>query len=200
MTTKPLDDKARTLAKEYLAGMRQKLVVLPKQERAEVEAELKSHLYDSAAHGGGDHNAMQQAIRALGDPDDYLPEWVEMIRAEKGASWGSPVQAVRLIVMRMSSGLVGAFTVMLLGLVMLFALLTAVFAILALFIPEAGLYWGGWDNFSLSYEAQPGVEKVSNKYFVPIALPVSLLVFFGTSHLLSRLSRWWRRTRYRHAQ
>ena len=167
-----MDEAARRLD-GYLAGVRACLGRLPEAEVAEVVAELRSHVLDSAGEGGLTDGAVAAVLGRLGSPDELASQYIAQGLLARAEGTRSPWRLLTVLgqVGRTSlTGLLG-----LLGLVFGYGLSLA-FALAALRKPLApasvGLWQLGPDSFSLrlGFGGTPAGHELLGWWIVPVGL------------------------------
>ena len=169
------------------------LAPLPKTEREDILAEVKSHLIDSEAAGAG---KLEAALEGLGSPEAFARQYLDDEALRKALAGGGPADLF-LSVLRRAPRSVGA----LIGFagvagLYLFALSFYGIVILDLTHPEqTGLWVGdGMEPFFLGMISGsgpgPGVRDVAGPWIIPLALGLAVGCTIGGlafSRLIARL-------------
>ena len=138
---KPLDHEVESSLATYLEKVDKLLVALPRQERAEVRQEIRTHITDAMldAEANSDLQRLKLAIQRLGDPIDFVPELAEELRLSRKAGKGHPVAIIAAVSTRLGRGLLDTLLISVLGLGYLFSLGLLCLAIYSIVEPQAGL-------------------------------------------------------------
>ncbi len=180
-------DRSDPQVRKALANLQQQLCrALPAgDERDDLIRELQAHVLDAAERGNGSPGErVTRAITDLGPLSAFAPELAAELALQQSAARGSPLAIAGLLATHLGRDLLKSAVLMICALAMLFALLLLCCAIAALWLPDAGLYWNGWSDFTLSFEAQQHAPKVATAWFVPGALLVAIGMYLGASRIM----------------
>lgn len=185
--TEPAISRSDPQVRKALADLQQQLCrALPAgAERDDLIRELQAHVLDAAERGSGSPSErVSRAIADLGPLSSFAPELAAEMALQQSAARGSPLAIAGLLAAHLGRDLLKSAVLMICALAMLFALLLLCCAIAALWLPDAGLYWNSWSDFTLSFEAQQHAPKVATAWFVPGAVIVAMSIYLGASRTM----------------
>jgi hypothetical protein len=172
----------------YLAELRRRLAPLPDSERADIVAELRSHVLDSAGPAATE-SAVAEALERLGPAAHLAAQYVTHSVLAGAERSRSPWAVVRGLARVAGKGIAGFSA--LVGCVLGYTL-AACFGLAALRKPMApdrvGLWRLGPDSFSLTlgFAGRPPGEELLGWWIVPIGL----LTGAGVLWLATAFGRW----------
>ena len=177
--------EATRLLEGYLAEIRKGLGRLPEAERAEIVAELRGHVLESAGADPSE-SAVAAVLERLGAAEELAPQYAReslLVRAERG---GSPWLLLRGLVRLATVSVAGFFAF--LGLVFGYGLAVCLFlaAVRKPMTPErVGLWRVGEDAVSLTlgWGEPPVGREILGWWIVPIGLLAGGCGFWVTSWL-----------------
>jgi len=182
-----MNEGARRL-EAYLAELRRRLGPLPESERAEIVAELRGHVLDSAGDAQAD-DAVVRVLERLGSPEDLAAKYVTQSALAGAARSRAPWTLVSSLA-RVAGASLAGFSA-LVACVAGYGL-AASFALAALRKPMApdrvGLWRLGPDDFSLTLGL--GARPVGDELLGWWVVPIGLLAGVGGVWLTTGLGRW----------
>ncbi|MEM7355199.1 MAG: hypothetical protein AAF657_30595, partial [Acidobacteriota bacterium] len=168
---------------DYLRRLGWALSPLPEADRAEIVAEARSHLLESASRPGG----VEAAARALGEPESYARSFLENYEISASLGSGSPWRMLATASRLVGRGLVAFF-----GMLFFFVLYTvsaslALVALLKPVFPDRVGMWTGERVFALGFVTDvPSSQEHLGYWIVPLCLAGALLVYRLATRLLQR--------------
>lgn len=169
---------------------------LDKRQKVDILTELKAHLLESYIKfdGGDEESRISAAIAKLGQPQEFVPLWVEE-RLLDGAQPGTSTR--NLYYLLKSNALKGvrqfAFS-MIVGLGYLLSFYFFLVAILKLFFPEnIGLYVTPAGIPILGYVDVDEFREVMGNWLTPVGLVSAIVLQFLLTHLVRRWINHYRR-------
>jgi uncharacterized membrane protein len=169
----------------YMKEVLAQLKSLPPPLQQEIIRELNSHIYESLEHGQ-DQEAPAMVLQRLGNPADYLPEWVAQKKLEKATQSYHPLRIMGALVRAMRQG-VNLIQYALFGLLYLFSFAFAFLFLAKLIAPRhTGLfhYPNGSLTFGFSSAAAAGVQEMAGWWFLPICAFISIFLYVLITALL----------------
>jgi hypothetical protein len=182
--------QAQAIWSQYMRRVEGLCGLLDKRQTEDILAELKAHLLESYIQiaDGDELSRISGAIAKLGEPEDFVPLWVEE-RLLDGAQPGSSTR--NLYFLLRSNALRGvqqfAFSLFV-GFVYMLSFYFFAMAVLKLFFPEnVGLYMSPAGLPFLGYVDADEFSEVLGYWLTPIGLATAISLQF----LLNRLVRRW---------
>lgn len=166
--------------------------LLDTRQSADIQMELKAHLLESYIHinEGDEATRLSTAIGKLGQPEEFIPLWVEeRLRdgARPGASTRNLFHLLRINALRN----VGQFLIsMLMGFGYLLSFFLFITAVMKLFYPQyVGFYISdsGWPI--IGYVDAEGFTEILGYWLTPIGLAAAIGLQWFLNTLLRRRSR-----------
>lgn len=182
--------QAQSIWSEYMRRVEDLCGSLDNRQKADILAELKAHLLESYIQldRGDEESRISRAIAKLGQPEDFVPLWVEE-RLLEGAQPGSTAR--NLYFLLRSNALRGAqqfaFS-MIVGFGYLMSFYFFIMAVMKVFYPEnVGLYLSPSGIPFLGYVDADEFTELLGYWLTPIGLATAVLLQF----LLNELVRGW---------
>ncbi len=171
-------------AERYLLELDRCLVRLPPSERAEIVAEIRSHLLERP-------EAAADPARAFGSAEAYARAFVQE-RALAGALAGGASWALGRALVSGASRLGWWYVVAVLAVAQAYgAVLVALAALKPVFPAHVGLFVGGGFTLGARFgEELSGAREVLGWWSVPLFLGAGVLFLWGGNFTLRALARW----------
>lgn len=174
------DPAAARAWRDYFAEVDQLLASVNAVDRAELRADLETHLVDSFAESdGGEADRLASAMRRLGRPADYLRPVIAEQLLEQGTRSYAPAPIARGLYHSLKLGSTRA--VVAAGFALGYTML-AIFAAMALLKPVWGDHVGlfrepdGRVSFGIVANAS-GASELLGLWIIPIALLLTALLY-----------------------
>jgi uncharacterized membrane protein len=165
--------QAQILWSEYMNQVGGLCGSLDRRQKADILAELKTHLLESYIQldSGDEASRIAAAIAKLGDPEDFVPLWVEE-RLLDGAQPGSTTRNLYFLLRRNALKGVQQFTFsILVGFGYLLSFYFFLMAVMKIFFPDnVGLYLSPTGIPFLGYVDANEFREVLGYWLVPIGL------------------------------
>ena len=166
-----MDDGVRRL-EAYLAKLRRRLGPLPEADRAEIVAELRGHVLESAGEGATE-SAVAAVLERLGPAEELATQYVVNSALEGAERSRSPWTLLKALARLAGASIAGVPA--LLGCVLGYglALSLALAAVRKPMAPDrVGLWKLGADTYSLQlgFGGRPGGQELLGWWIVPIGL------------------------------
>jgi uncharacterized membrane protein len=162
---------------------------LDRRQKADILAELKAHLLESYIQldDGDEETRISAAIEKLGQPEDFVPLWVEE-RLLDGAQPGSTTRNLYYLLRR--NALTGvqqfAFSI-LVGLGYLLSFYFFIMAVMKVFFPaNVGLYLSPTGIPFLGYVDADEFREVLGYWLIPIGLVIAVTLQLFLNGLVKR--------------
>lgn len=174
------DPAAARAWRDYFAEVDRLLASVGAADRAELRADLETHLMDSFAEGdGGEADRLASTMRRLGEPADYLRPIIAEQLLERGTRSYAPVPIARGLYHSVKLGSTRAVVAagFALGYIML-----AIFALMAVLKPVWGDHVGlfrepdGKVSFGIVANSTAASELLG-LWIIPIALLLTALLY-----------------------
>jgi uncharacterized membrane protein len=182
--------RAQDIWTDYVERVESLCGFLDPRQKSDIVLELKAHLLESYVRldGGSEVSRISEAIEKLGNPDDFVPLWVE----ERLLDGAQPGQTSRnLFSLLRSNARKGASQFafsMLVGFGYLLSFYFFVMAVLKIFFPEnIGLHLAPNGIPILGYVDVDEFSEVLGYWLIPIGLSATFLL----QYLLNKLVRRW---------
>jgi hypothetical protein len=165
---------------------------LDRRQRADIQMELKAHLLESyiQLNEGDEATRITAAIDKLGQPEEFIPLWVEE-RLLDGAQPGSSTRNLFYLLRINALKSVKQFIVsMMMGFGYLLSFYLFIAAVLKLIYPQyVGLYLteSGWPF--IGYVDAAGFTEILGYWLIPIGLAAAITLQWCLNILLRRGSR-----------
>ena len=184
------DPKATELWRQYFSRVARLCDPLSEQQRQDIILEIKAHLLESLleAEQTDDLEKLESAIGRLGDPDDYIPSWVED-RLRLATEPGSGLRNLyRLLRVNARKGINHLLISLFLGFCYMLVFYLFTMAVLKGVFPEnIGFYTSpGGIPFIGFVDAEDFTEHLG-WWLIPIGLAVSIGIMWMLSLLLEKL-------------
>ena len=161
------------------------------RQRTDIQMELKAHLLESyiLLKDGDEATRISAAINKLGQPEEFIPLWVEE-RLLDGAQVGSSARnLVRLFKINVFKSLRQFVVSMLMGFGYLLSFFLFITAIMKLFFPEhIGLYISNTGIPIIGYVDSDEFTELLGYWLTPIGLVLAIALQWFLNRLLSRRS------------
>ncbi len=185
------DPAAARAWRDYFAEVDRLLASMDGADRAELRADLETHLIDSFAESsGGEADRLASAVRRLGQPADYLRPIIAEQLLEQGTRSYAPAPIARGLYHSLKLGSKRA--VVAAGFALGYTML-AIFALMALLKPvwgdHVGLFRASDGTMSFGIVANAiGASELLGLWIIPIALLLTGLLYVILTRAL-RLAR-----------
>ena len=164
--------------------------LLDARQRTDILSELKAHLLESFVrlNNGDEVQSLSTAVERLGQPDEFVPLWVEE-RLLDGAQPGSGIRSLfSLIRTNALKGVRQFFASMVVGFGYLLSFYFFLMAIMKLIYPDnVGLYLTPGGIPILGYVDADEFTEVMGAWLTPVGLVSAVVLQF----LLARVVRRW---------
>jgi hypothetical protein len=186
------ESSAQKIWENYLDQVDSLCGVLDERQTTDIQMEIKAHLLESYVQlSEGDEVArITAAIDKLGQPEEFIPLWVED-RLLEGAMPGASVRNLFQLLRINGLKSIKQFTFsMLIGLGYLVSFYFFISAVLKLFYPQyVGLYLteSGWPF--LGYVDAEGFTEILGYWLIPIGLATAIMLQWFLNAILKRQSR-----------
>lgn len=158
---------------DYLRRLRPALRALPDAEREDILAETRSHLTERRESGG--EAAVEQAIAAFGQAEDYARAFVDDARLRAATASGGPLDLASVLLVMATRSLPAFVGFALAAWAYLFGVLFFVIAGAELIVPEMTGLWIGPDDFFLGIMAGDAPGPQTNDVLGPWLIPAMIL-------------------------
>ncbi len=159
------------------------------RQRTDIQMELKAHLLESyiLLKDGDEATRISAAINKLGQPEEFIPLWVEE-RLLDGAQVGSSARnLVRLFKINVFKSIRQFVVSMLMGFGYLLSFFLFITAIMKLFFPEhIGLYVSNTGIPIIGYVDSDEFTELLGYWLTPIGLVLAIALQWFLNRLLSR--------------
>ena len=165
--------------------------LLDRRQRADIQMELKAHLLESyiQIHDGDEATRITAAINKLGQPEEFIPLWVEE-RLLDGARAGSSTRNLfHLLRINALKSIRQFFISMLMGFGYLLSFFLFIIAVMKLVFPEhIGLYISDSGIPIIGYVDAEGFTELLGYWLTPLGLIVAVALQWFLNMLLGRRS------------
>jgi len=182
-------EQAQSIWSEYMRKVEGLCGSLDNRQTADILAELKAHLLESYIQldGGDEATRISAAIAKLGQPEDFVPLWVEE-RLLEGAQPGASTR--NLYFLLRSNAVKGvqqfAFSMMI-GFGYLLSFYFFIGAAMKIFYPQnVGLYLSPNGIPFLGYVDADEFTELMGYWLIPVGLATAILLQFFLNKLLRR--------------
>lgn len=186
------DEQAQQIWSEYLTDVDSLCGLLNKRQKADILMELRAHLLESyiQLNMEDEVSGIQSAIEKLGQPEEFIPLWVEE-RLLDGSQPGSSVNnLLKLIRVNATKGLKQFIVSMSLGFGHLLSFYFFIMSIMKLIYPEnIGLYVSENGIPFIGYVDAVGFQELLGNAFVPIVLTMTAILQLLLNHWMRRQFR-----------
>ncbi len=178
MMSDTLDDQA---VRNYLERLERGLHLLPKDERAAIILEIKSHIAERLAEPD---TTIHFVLDSLGDADELAHSYVEHYRLEDALARSS-LSLLVVILKRAARSVVALVTGFVAVSFYLFALGFVWVAVVKPIFPQTTGMWfeGGHFNFG-SFSAAPGTHELLGYWIIPVAVAGALISYVAGTALM----------------
>jgi hypothetical protein len=165
--------------------------LLDRRQKADIQMELKAHLLESyiQLNDGDEATRIAAAINKLGQPEEFIPLWVEE-RLLEGAQAGSSTRNLFHLLRINALKSIRQFVVsMLMGLGYLLSFSMFIIAVMKLVFPEhIGLYISDSGVPIIGYVDAEGFTELLGYWLTPLGLTVAIALQWFLNMLLRRRS------------
>lgn len=183
------DTATRDLWTGYLQQVQHLSKVLDSRQREDIEMEIKAHLLEGFIQSQADQEVerLQQAIQRLGEPETFIPQWVED-RLLEGAQPGNGMRNLfRLIRVSSVKGIRHILVSLALGLAYMFSFYLFSMAVLKVFFPDnVGFYLSPQGIPMIGYVDSEIFTEVLGNWLIPVFLMVSIVLLWVLSRFVGR--------------
>jgi uncharacterized membrane protein len=181
--------EAQATWSEYMRKVAGLCGSLDKRQKADILAELKAHLLESYIQlaDGDEENRISVAIAKLGDPEDFVPLWVEE-RLLDGAQPGSTTRNLYFLLRRNALKGVQQFAFsILVGFGYMVSFLFFIMAVMKIFFPvNVGLHLSPTGIPFLGYVDANEFREVLGYWLIPIGLLTAISLQLLLNGLVKR--------------
>ena len=182
---------AQDLYASYLQQVDSMCGALDPRQRADIQMELKAHLLESYIQlsEGDETKRITSAINKLGQPQEFIPMWVEE-RLLDGAQTGSSTRNLLRLFRINAFKSVRQFVIsMLMGLGYLFSFVLFIAAVMKLVFPEhVGLFISSNGIPVIGYVDSEDFTELLGYWFIPLGLIAAFALQWVLNMLLRRRS------------
>ncbi len=186
------DPIASELWRDYFSKIERLCNALSKQQRQDVVLEIRAHLLESMLQDDrqDDLSRVKSAIQRLGDPQEFVPGWVET-RLSLATEPGNGIRNLyRLFKINAGKGLQHLLTSLLFGFCYMLVFYMFIMALLKIIFPaNIGFYTGPSGIPFIGFVDADQFTEHLGWWFIPIGLIVSGLLLAVLSWMLSRFYR-----------
>jgi uncharacterized membrane protein len=179
---------SREIYASYLKRVHRVVSPLSKADREDIVMEINSHIHEHmAAQGKGDEvNDLLQALKDLGEPEEFLVAQVGQRKLDQATRSFNPIDILLALWMNIGSRFYHSVVYSLLG---LFYLLTFVFAFFSLFkivLPnQIGYFISPSGSWAIGYvHDTSGMKDAWGYWFIPFSIGVTLVLYVVLTLLL----------------
>lgn len=175
----------------YLQRSHDLAISLAPSQRRDMLSEIKVHLLESMREQSGtEHQQLIAAQRCLGQPEDFVPGWVEERLAESADASLLVYSRWQLLRLDARAGLLGLIRSMMFGFGFMVAFYAFAIVVLKLIFPEnVGIFVLSNGIPLMGYADADGVREVVGWWLIPINLLVGSLILWWLNRRLRRLDR-----------
>ena len=180
---------AQTLWESYLRQVNDLCGLLDMRQKADIQMELKAHLLESyiQLEEGDELTRLQTAIARLGQPEEFVPSWVEE-RLLEGSQPGSVARnLLHLLRVNAFKSIRQFILSMLIGFGYLIAFYMFLVVIMKLIFPDhVGLYVSDTGWLVIGYVDSIHFKELLGFWLIPLGLAGSILLSWLLNNLLRR--------------
>lgn len=181
--------EAQTIWSEYMRRVEGLCGSLDKRQKADILAELKAHLLESYIQldDGDEKSRLSEAIAKLGQPEDFVPLWVEE-RLLEGAQPGSSTRNLYFLLRSNAVRGVQQFAFSLfVGFGYMMTFYFFIMSVMKVFFPEnVGLHLSPSGIPFIGYVDADEFRELLGYWLIPIGLTTAISLQFLLNYLVRR--------------
>ena len=184
--------EAQQIWLKYLARVESLCGLLNVRQKSDILMELRAHLFESYIQIKLDDEVegINSAIEKLGQPEEFIPLWVEDRLLEEAVPGASVSSLYKLIKVNAVKGSKQFIISMLIGFGYLLSFFFFIMAILKIFYPEnVGLYLSDNNIPFMGYLDAAGFTEILGNAFIPVALVITVILQFLLNKVVQKQFR-----------
>ena len=185
-------EQAQKIWLEYLAHTKSLCGLLNESQKSDIVMELQAHLFESYIQINSDDEVagINAAINKLGQPEEFIPLWVEDRLLEASQPGTSVRSLYKLMKLNSVKGVKQFGYSMLIGLGYFLSFFFFLMAILKVFYPEnVGFYISENSIPMIGYVDAEGFEELLGNAFIPLALLMTAILQFFLNRVVRKQSK-----------
>jgi hypothetical protein len=186
------EQRAQEIWESYLKQVDALCGLLNERQTTDIQMELKAHLLESYIQltEGDETDRITAAIDRLGQPEEFIPLWVEERLLDGVRPGASTVNLLRLLRINALKSVKEFIVSMLMGFGYLLSFYFFIVAVMKLFYPQyVGLYVSDSGIPFIGYVDAQGFTELLGYWLTPIGLAAAIVLQWCLNMLLRRRSR-----------